>query len=149
MAQQVIGIGTTLNDGTGDPIRTAFSKTNDNFTELYATVAAQQPLGQTAGINAQTGTTYTLVADDRGKLITCDNAAAITVTTGSSAVHSAGDIIHILQVGAGQVSIVAGAGVTVSKSAAFNASTLGQYSMVSLFFVSATQAYLVGTLEAV
>lgn len=35
MAKQVIGIGTTANDGTGDPIRTAFDKTNDNFTELY------------------------------------------------------------------------------------------------------------------
>ena len=35
MAKQVIGIGTTANDGTGDPIRTAFDKANDNFTELY------------------------------------------------------------------------------------------------------------------
>jgi hypothetical protein len=33
--KQVIGIGTTANDGTGDPIRTAFDKVNDNFTELY------------------------------------------------------------------------------------------------------------------
>lgn len=36
MAQQLINIGTTANDGTGDPIRTAFDKTNDNFTELYS-----------------------------------------------------------------------------------------------------------------
>lgn len=35
MAKQVISIGTSANDGTGDPIRTAFDKTNDNFTELY------------------------------------------------------------------------------------------------------------------
>ena len=35
MAQQLIGIGTTANDGTGDPIRSAFDKSNDNFTELY------------------------------------------------------------------------------------------------------------------
>jgi hypothetical protein len=35
MAKQVINIGTTANDGTGDPIRTAFDKVNDNFTELY------------------------------------------------------------------------------------------------------------------
>ena len=35
MAKQTIGIGTTANDGTGDPLRTAFDKTNDNFTELY------------------------------------------------------------------------------------------------------------------
>jgi len=36
MAQQTINIGTVANDGTGDPLRTAFDKVNDNFTELYA-----------------------------------------------------------------------------------------------------------------
>jgi len=36
MAKQVINIGTTANDGTGDPLRTAFDKVNDNTTELYA-----------------------------------------------------------------------------------------------------------------
>ena len=35
MAKQTIGIGTSANDGTGDPLRTAFDKCNDNFTELY------------------------------------------------------------------------------------------------------------------
>ena len=35
MAQQTINIGTTANDGTGDPLRSAFDKINDNFTELY------------------------------------------------------------------------------------------------------------------
>ena len=35
MAKQTINIGTTANDGTGDPLRTAFDKSNDNFTELY------------------------------------------------------------------------------------------------------------------
>lgn len=36
MAQQTIDIGSAANDGTGDPIRDAFDKCNDNFTELYA-----------------------------------------------------------------------------------------------------------------
>ena len=35
MARQNINIGTTANDGTGDPLRTAFDKINDNFIELY------------------------------------------------------------------------------------------------------------------
>jgi hypothetical protein len=39
MSQQYINIGATPNDGLGDPIRTAFQKTNENFTELYANVA--------------------------------------------------------------------------------------------------------------
>ena len=40
MAQQVINIGTAANDGSGDPLRTAFDKANDNFSELYAKGAA-------------------------------------------------------------------------------------------------------------
>jgi hypothetical protein len=35
MTKQVIQIGTAPNTGTGDPLRTAFSKVNENFTELY------------------------------------------------------------------------------------------------------------------
>jgi len=36
MAQQVIDVGTSASDGTGDPLRDAFTKINDNFTELYS-----------------------------------------------------------------------------------------------------------------
>lgn len=36
MAQQTINIGTVGDDGTGDDLRTAGGKINDNFTELYA-----------------------------------------------------------------------------------------------------------------
>jgi len=35
MSQQTINVGTTANDGTGDALRNAFIKANDNFTELY------------------------------------------------------------------------------------------------------------------
>jgi hypothetical protein len=36
MAQQIINVGTNPNDGTGDTLRGAFVKTDDNFTELYS-----------------------------------------------------------------------------------------------------------------
>ena len=36
MTKQTINIGSSANDKTGDPLRTAFSKVNANFTELYA-----------------------------------------------------------------------------------------------------------------
>ena len=35
MAKQTINIGTNQDDGTGDLLRVAFSKVNDNFTEIY------------------------------------------------------------------------------------------------------------------
>lgn len=54
MAQQTINIGTVANDGTGDPLRTAFDKTNDNFNELYAG----------AGGVADDSVTYAKLADE-------------------------------------------------------------------------------------
>ncbi len=35
MAKQTINIGSSVNKGDGDPLRTAFDKINDNFDELY------------------------------------------------------------------------------------------------------------------
>jgi hypothetical protein len=37
MTQEIINIGTTPNDGEGDPLRTAFQKINNNFTQLFNT----------------------------------------------------------------------------------------------------------------
>lgn len=37
MSLEIINIGTLPNDGEGDPLRTAFSKANNNFASLYAT----------------------------------------------------------------------------------------------------------------
>ena len=39
MAQQLVNIGTIANDGTGDTLRDAFDKTNDNFTEVYTDIS--------------------------------------------------------------------------------------------------------------
>ena len=36
MAQQTLNIGLTANDGTGDTLRVAMDKVNDNFDEIYA-----------------------------------------------------------------------------------------------------------------
>ena len=35
MTQLIIDVGTIPNDGEGDPLRNAFIKINDNFTELF------------------------------------------------------------------------------------------------------------------
>lgn len=39
MSQEIINIGTTPNSGNGDPLRTAFTKINSNFTELFTNVS--------------------------------------------------------------------------------------------------------------
>lgn len=43
MAQELINTGGTPNDGTGDPLRDAFTKTNSNFTELYSKIRSTVP----------------------------------------------------------------------------------------------------------
>ena len=58
MAQLIINVGATPNDGLGDPIRTAFTKTNTNFSELFARSQTTVPttlvgaVGDVAGMTA-------------------------------------------------------------------------------------------------
>ena len=44
MARRPIDIGTLGNDGTGDSIRDAFRKVNDNFRELYGSLGLGERL---------------------------------------------------------------------------------------------------------
>lgn len=44
MAKQVINIGASANDGSGDPLRNAFDKSNDNFNELYFAMGGNTPV---------------------------------------------------------------------------------------------------------
>jgi len=63
MVKQIIGVGASANDGTGDILRTAFQKTNSNFTELYdglddiVVPTSLTGLGITDGTNGQVLTT--------------------------------------------------------------------------------------------
>ena len=58
-------------------------------------------------LNAQTGTTYTFVLADNGKLVTASNASAQTysIPTNASVAYPIGTQINIIQIGAGQVTI--------------------------------------------
>ncbi len=67
--------------------------------------------------DAETGTTYTLVAANLNQLVTLNNASGITLTVPPS-VFSAGDVINIAQIGAGQVTLSQGAGVTINSTGA-------------------------------
>jgi hypothetical protein len=41
VAKQTVNLGTSANKGDGDPLRTAFDKVNDNFTEVYSLLGAE------------------------------------------------------------------------------------------------------------
>jgi len=72
------------------------------------------------GVNAQTGTTYTTVLDDNGKLVTQTNASPIatTIPLNSSVAYPVGAQINIAQMGAGQVTISGAGGVTIASTGA-------------------------------
>lgn len=96
-------------------------------------------------INTQTGTTYTLVAGDLNDLVTMSNAGAITLTVPPS-VFSANDTINIAQIGAGQVTLAQGAGVTInSNGATATAPKLRvQYSSASIICTASNTFLVVG-----
>ena len=87
-----------------------------------------------AYLNNQTGTAYTLLSSDNGKVITLDNTAAISLTVPTGLAE--GFNCMIVQKGAGLVTI-AGAGVTVTNRSG-GTMTGGQNAIVSLIALSAT-----------
>lgn len=100
---------------------------------------------QNITLNAQTGTTYTLVLTDNGRLVTLNNAAAITVTipTNASVAFATGAIINLQRIGAGGVTVVGDTGVTVTGTA----TTLrAQYSAASIIKTGTDSWTLIGDL---
>ena len=75
MARQTINIGTRANDASGDTIRDAFDKVNDNTTELYNRMVSKTPTatgasGDVAGQLAFDATNlYVCVADYDGSTV--------------------------------------------------------------------------------
>lgn len=87
------------------------------------------------GINDQTGTTYTLIGSDTGKLVRCSNAAAVTVTvpTNAGAAIDTCELIFVEQGGTGVVTIAPDTGVTLQ--AANGLATTARYDVRALLKV--------------
>jgi C4-dicarboxylate-specific signal transduction histidine kinase len=125
--------------------------TRQVFTAAQVLTAAEQNALATAmiAINAQTGTTYTTVLTDDGKLITCSNASAIalTIPPNSSVAYGIGTQINIAQLGAGQVTLVAGAGVTLNSAGA-KLKLDAQYAVATCVKTDTNTWFVVGNLKA-
>ena len=100
-------------------------------------------------LNAQTGTTYTLVLADAHKLVTLSNASGITLTVppNSSVAFETGDQVNLLQLGAGQVTVAAGSGVTL-RSEGSKVKLAGQYALATLVKIASDEWVLVGNLTS-
>lgn len=98
-------------------------------------------------INAQTGTSYSLVLTDVAKIVTLSNAAAITLTVPpeSSVAWPAGTTIVLAALGAGTVTVTAGSGVTINSAG--SAVDIGaQYGVVTLLKTGTDTWLLFGNL---
>jgi len=66
MAKQTVNLGSSANDGTGDPLRTAFDKINDNFDEIYGADAVGTNIDISGNKIKSTNTDGNLVLDTNG-----------------------------------------------------------------------------------
>ena len=100
-------------------------------------------------LNAQTGTSYTAALSDDGKLVTMDNASASTLTIppNGTVAFGIGTQINIMQLGAGQVTITAGAGVTL-RSNGSKLKTNGQYAVATCCKIASDTWVVIGNLAA-
>lgn len=114
-----------------------------------ATLLAGEVFKQAQEVNAQTGTTYTLVAGDAGKLVTLSNVAAVTLTLpqDSDATIAIGTYVDLYQLGAGQVTVAAGTGATL-RTSGLTAKARAQYARFGVQKVSANTWSLFGDLAA-
>ena len=122
--------------------------TTDTLTNKTLTSPTINTPKITIDFNAQTGTSYSLVASDQDKLVTLSNAAAITLTVPPS-VFSAGQLVNIQQIGAGQVTLAAGSGVTITSTGATSAAPKlrAQYSAGTVVCTAANTFTVIGDLS--
>jgi hypothetical protein len=101
----------------------------------------------TLSFNAQTGTTYTLVASDSAKLVTTSNASAVTVTVPPS-VFTTGNQINVQSIGVGLTSFTAGAGVTITSTGATAAAPVlrARYSACTIICTGSNTFTIIGDL---
>ena len=67
MALELINVGAAPNDGTGDPLRTAYQKCNNNFAEIYARFQVTVPTSAVGTV----GDTVGMYAADNGYFYYC------------------------------------------------------------------------------
>jgi hypothetical protein len=101
-------------------------------------------------LNAQTGTTYTVVTNDQySKLITQSNASASTVRipTNATTAFPIGTVINVINIGAGICTINAvtsGTTTILSAGAVPAAPTLAQYKAASCIKTGTDTWYVIG-----
>ena len=155
MTQQIIYVGAAPNDGDGDPIRTAFIKTNDNFSELYARVQVDAPstligkAGDEIGYYAPTADYfYYCFANYNGssviwaQITSLGNISATKIQNGTSVVQivDPNGNANVNINGTSNVAVFANTGVYVSRLIATGNISTGNYILGNGAFLSGLPA---------
>jgi len=100
-------------------------------------------------INAQTGTTYTFVLADAGKMVTSSNASAqtLTVPPNSSVAFDIGTQIMVQNIGSANCTLAQGSGVTINSKDS-NKEIDGQYAAATLIKTATDAWSLIGALTS-
>lgn len=141
----------SINTAITADLSTAQTLTNKTLTSPTINTPSITGGSWNIGINTQTGTSYTTVLADNGKLVTLSNAAAIAVTIppNSSVTYPVGAQINMAQLGAGQVTVAGDTGVTVVSTGATAATpkTRAQYSTLTAVQTSTDNWLVMGDIS--
>ena len=123
-------------------------KVGDGTTAWNSLAYALSPVAYTS-VNTQAGTTYTFTSGDETKITssTSSSAATFTVPPNSSEAFAIGSRLDVLQKGVGQVTVAAGAGVTINTPTTLK--TRDQYSIVAVIKVDTDEWIATGDLAVI
>jgi hypothetical protein len=132
------GVVDNLAVGTNNQVLTA-----DSTATLGVKWATPTDVNLT--LNAQTGTTYTLVSGDVNKLVTLSNASAVTVTV-PNGVFTTGQQINLQSIGTGQTTVASDGTTTITSTPGLK--IRAQYSAATLICTGTNTFTLIGDLSA-
>ena len=157
MAREIIGVGAVPNDGTGDPLRTAYIKCNNNFGELFSIAQTSPPpsligsIGDFAGMYAyDVNYFYYCFQDFDGSSIIWNqiseigNVSVTQIASGNSSVTFSdidGNVIISID-GTSDVAVITPTGLNITGAISANSNVTGG-NLYSLGLVSS-----VGTVTA-
>lgn len=132
------------------------TQVNSNFTavktlldtvETTANSASTDKVDKNLTLNAQIGTTYTLVLTDSAKVVTLSNGSNITLTvpTNASVAFPIGAQVNLVQLGDGQVTVSSSATI---RSQGSKLKLNGKYSAATLLKINTDEWVLVGNTAA-
>jgi hypothetical protein len=153
MAKQTVNIGTVANDGTGDQLRNAFDKLNDNFNEVYGNnFVTEAMLNDNIVTNAELGVEYTASSalDNTGATVIVNSSLADVFTITAAASHtysftnvSLGDVKSLVITGCGGTYTTAfdTTSITFNRIGGTYSDASGVKNLIQIKFVSTTEAW--------